>query len=62
MCRPFMLFNHDERDLHLEKLSWTYVPKVLIGTVGVQPVLLHIIQSRARTLLGKELEKRVKNR
>lgn len=38
----------------------TYVPKVLVGTISVQPVLLHIIQRRTCSLLNEQLGTRVK--
>ena len=55
MLGPLMLLEYCQRDSQLSTRQ-TYVPKVFIGTVSVQPVSLHKVQCRSRPLLLEELE------
>lgn len=58
---PFMLLDHRQHELILDKTTGpTYVPKVFVGAIGIQPVLLHIIKCRTRSLFCEKLGTRVK--
>ena len=55
MPRPLMLADSDQHDFHLDKSTHTHVPQVLVGTISVQPELLHVIERRTRSLLREKL-------